>query len=237
MWYPLITENFNLYLKPFFTSKKKDAKIDINCLHQIKSESKINILPECLVNIDLVFPCCGELLFPILLLIPTVTLISRPHLFPLEALPLNVSFCLRCPAPTSSSRWLRAVIVLREVVSVSERLYLLLCIIVIYSSPWIFIIFILFWIKHNNWVIYVHCTACPKKKFTDFLERLDDIFQNCFRILKLVVCPRHLKKSYSKKVTGSSMFEIILIAVWMCNRTWFLGNFWRIIRTIFSINF
>ena len=66
-------------------------------------------------------------------------------------------------------------------------------------------------------VISIHlCTGCPKKKpFKDFWERLDDIFQNCFWILKLVVYPHHLKKQFSQnclseKAPGSKKFLIFL---------------------------
>ena len=49
-----------------------------------------------------------------------------------------------------------------------------------------------------------------KKSFNDFQERLNDIFQNCLLILKLVVKPLHLKKKF-KKVTGLAIFEKLLV--------------------------
>ena len=44
----------------------------------------------------------------------------------------------------------------------------------------------------------IYIQGVPKKTpFKYFWERLDDIYQNCVLILKLVVYPRHLKKEVS----------------------------------------
>ena len=76
-------------------------------------------------------------------------------------------------------------------------------------------------VREARWKSLVYtgsrCTGCPKKAVRAFQERLGDIFQNCFCILKSVVCistsskkENQHSKSYSTKVTGLGIYEKLL---------------------------
>ena len=66
-----------------------------------------------------------------------------------------------------------------------------------------------------KWMIYTPYTACLKKTFKEFYEKLDVDFQNLYiyKIINSIISCTYIHiKWYSKKVTGSSIFAKLLVA-------------------------